>query len=99
MGTAIGARLSKAGNTVLWHPAGRSAATRDRAAHAGLQPVHDIAELLTKSEVVLSVCPAAIAGEVAHVVASRDYRGIYVDANAISPNTMRRISQLFNKAV
>ncbi|MEU4345663.1 DUF1932 domain-containing protein [Nocardia sp. NPDC023852] len=97
MGAAIGARLTRSGHTVLWHPTGRSDATRQRAHEADLHPVEDLAELLAEASVVLSICPAAAAEEVAEHVAEHHYPGIYVDANAISPHRMHHIHDLLTK--
>lgn len=94
MGAAIGARLTSGGHTVLWHPTGRSDATRQRAHDARLQPVEDLGELLAQARVVLSICPAAAAEHVAELVSELRYPGIYIDANAVSPHRMHRIHDL-----
>ena len=94
MGAAIASRLVHHGHSVLWHPEGRSAATEKRASEAGAQPVDDLRALLAEAEVVLSICPAAAAEEVAELVARHGYNGTYVDANAISPQRMRHIGAL-----
>ena len=54
-----------------------------RAAKAGLTPFDDVAELLRHADIVLSICPPHGALEVARALAG--FRGIVVDANAISP--------------
>lgn len=95
MGAAIGAQLTDQGHRVLWNPHGRSADTRERADTARLHPVQDLAALVRQVEVVLSICPAAAAESVAASVAAVGYRGLYVDANAVSPQRMRAISDLF----
>jgi len=97
MGSAIGAALLGRGETVLWASAGRSLATMERARRFGLEDAGDVAELCLRSEVVLSVCPPHVAVEVAE--AARDFDGIYVDANAIAPETARRIGGLRTRFV
>ena len=97
MGAAIGAALRAHGETVVWASTGRSAATAARAKQAGLEDVGDVAELCRRSEVVLSVCPPHAALEVAR--AAEGFAGIYVDANAISPQTVRRIAGLHPRIV
>lgn len=97
MGAAIGAQLVTAGHTVLWCRAGRSAASARRAEDAGLRGVDTLAELLDACEAVLSVCPPAAASEVAAEVAG--FGGIYVEANAISPQRMIEIAGLFESVV
>lgn len=92
MGSAIGAALRARGETVVWASAGRSAATAGRAKQAGLEDVGDVSELGRRSEVVLSVCPPHAALEVAR--AAEGFTGVYVDANAISPQTARAIADV-----
>ncbi len=91
MGAAIGAQIANNGHAVLWCPDGRSPATHHRAKDAGLRPV-PLAQLLADSEIVLSICPPAVAEEIATTVAGLRYRGIYVEANAISPARLHRIA-------
>lgn len=92
MGAAIGAQLVGAGHETLWCRAGRSARSAERASEAGLGRVDSLADLLAASEVVLSVCPPASAGEVANAVAESGFAGVFVDANAISPQRMDGIA-------
>ncbi|WP_024806015.1 NAD(P)-dependent oxidoreductase [Nocardia sp. BMG51109] len=98
MGAAIGARLVKAGHTVLWNDENRSATTLQRANAAHLTATHDIGELLGQAEVVFSICPAAAAPAVAETVAQHQYSGLYVDANAISPQQMLEITATMGSA-
>jgi 3-hydroxyisobutyrate dehydrogenase-like beta-hydroxyacid dehydrogenase len=79
MGAEVGRALAETGHDVGWLPAGRGAATRRRARAAGLRELPDLGD----REVVLSVCPPAAALDTARAVAG--FRGVYVDANAISP--------------
>jgi 3-hydroxyisobutyrate dehydrogenase-like beta-hydroxyacid dehydrogenase len=89
MGAAAGA-AAKA--EVVWAGEGRSRATADRAERAGLLDVGSVAELVAFSEIVLSVCPPAIAEDVAGQVFGLGFVGIYVDANAIAPARVKRIA-------
>lgn len=90
MGAAIGAALRERGVRVLWASDGRSGETARRAAEAGLEDVGRVDALLAAAEVVLSVCPPHAAVEVAGAAAG--FRGLYVDANAVSPATSRAIA-------
>ncbi|MET9956298.1 DUF1932 domain-containing protein [Streptomyces sp. NPDC006339] len=92
MGAAVGGQLVRAGHRVLWAPAHRSAASAERATRAGLTPARDLAELLDEAEVVLSICPPAVAEDVAHAASA--YAGTWVEANAITPERARRIARL-----
>jgi 3-hydroxyisobutyrate dehydrogenase-like beta-hydroxyacid dehydrogenase len=87
MGSAVAA---VARDEVWWAPEGRSEATADRARAAGLRPA-PLEELLETCEVILSICPPHAALDVARACAG--YRGIYCDANAVSPDTAREVAQ------
>jgi hypothetical protein len=88
MGAAVAAAVR---GEVLWAPEGRSEATAARARDAGLRPA-PLAELLDRCEVVLSICPPHAALDVARSCAG--YRGIYCDANAVSPETAREVARV-----
>jgi 3-hydroxyisobutyrate dehydrogenase-like beta-hydroxyacid dehydrogenase len=83
MGAAVAACLVDRGHEVGWLHTGRSEATLRRAEQAGLTPFDDVAELLANTDIVFSICPPHGALEVARQLAG--FRGIVVDANAISP--------------
>ena len=87
MGSAVGAALAAAGHRVLWASDGRSAQTIQRAAAAGMDDAGEVGALLARAEVVLSICPPHAALDVAAMAAG--FEGIYVDANAVSPQTAR----------
>jgi hypothetical protein len=87
MGSAVGAALVAAGHDVLWASAGRSEATRARA--AAFNDAGTVAQVVARSEVVLSVVPPHAALEVARSLPP--FAGIYVDANAVSPETARTV--------
>ena len=91
MGAAVGGCLAQHGLTVLWASAGRSAATADRAAAAGMRDVGSVGEMSSQADVILSICPPHAALAVARSVAG--FQGIYVDANAVSPATAREVAE------
>ncbi len=97
MGSAVAAALRARGETVLWASGGRSAATLERARHARLEDAGEVGELSRRCEILLSVCPPHAAVDVAR--AASGFRGIYVDANAISPQTARTIAELHGRFV
>jgi 3-hydroxyisobutyrate dehydrogenase-like beta-hydroxyacid dehydrogenase len=94
MGTTIGAAAASAGATVLWASHERSPATYERAKLAGLIEVTNLADAVGKSEIVLSVCPPHAAMDVADAVAAQKFRGIFVDANAVSRATAEEIGNV-----
>jgi 3-hydroxyisobutyrate dehydrogenase-like beta-hydroxyacid dehydrogenase len=91
----MGAEIGKAvREEVVWASEGRSEATAGRAQEAGLVDVGTVEELVRTSEIVLSVCPPAIAEDVATQVFDLGFDRLYVEANAISPGRMKRIAEL-----
>ena len=97
MGAAVGQCLTAAGHRVLWIPEGRSAATRERAAAAGLEGC-GWAEMAARSAVIVSVCPPAAALEVARTVAGTGFGGLYLDANAVSPAAAGEVAGIVKPA-
>jgi 3-hydroxyisobutyrate dehydrogenase-like beta-hydroxyacid dehydrogenase len=83
MGAAVAACLVGRGHEVGWLHTGRSEATLRRAEQSGLTAFDDLAELLAHTDVVFSICPPHGALDVSRQLAG--FRGIVVDANAISP--------------
>jgi 3-hydroxyisobutyrate dehydrogenase-like beta-hydroxyacid dehydrogenase len=94
MGAAIGRELIRGGRDVVWCAHGRSKATVSRAAAGRMRNAGSIAELVDVSDVIISVCPPHAATDVAAGVAEHGFAGIYVDANAVAVDTVRRIAAL-----
>ncbi len=86
-------------NDVIWCSAGRSGASVERATSAGLAAVDTLDGLVGRSEVIVSVCPPGSAIEVADQVAALGFDGVYVDANAIAPDTARSVGRRFERFV
>jgi 3-hydroxyisobutyrate dehydrogenase-like beta-hydroxyacid dehydrogenase len=98
MGAALGAGLAARGHRVMWASAGRSAATRKRAEHYGLEDVETLARAAQAADIVFSVCPPHAAPDLARAVAASGFGGVYVDANAVSPETTRALGQVIEAA-
>jgi 3-hydroxyisobutyrate dehydrogenase-like beta-hydroxyacid dehydrogenase len=98
MGAAIGACLVARGLRVVWASDRRSAATRSRAKAAGIEDLGSLERALGAADIVLSVCPPHGALALARKVAGHGFRGIYVDANAISPESARDLGRVLEKA-
>ncbi|HEY4850806.1 MAG TPA: NAD(P)-binding domain-containing protein, partial [Streptosporangiaceae bacterium] len=101
MGAAVGGCLVAAGHPVLWASAGRSSGTGARAEAAGLRDAGTIAALSRQADIILSICPPAAALDVARSVAEpadSGFRGVFVDANAISPGTAREVCAIVQAA-
>jgi 3-hydroxyisobutyrate dehydrogenase-like beta-hydroxyacid dehydrogenase len=90
MGAAVGNVLRDRGHQVVWASAGRSDDTRERAEAAGLGDAGSSAELVRRSDVIVSVCPPHAALEVARSVVG--FHGVFVDANAVAPATAREVA-------
>lgn len=99
MGAAVARRLTSAGCTVLTNLDGRSQATRERAASAGMLDV-PLPELAARSQWVLSILPPGDALDFAtryREVAPKEpsSRIVFADCNAVSPETVKKIATLF----
>jgi 3-hydroxyisobutyrate dehydrogenase-like beta-hydroxyacid dehydrogenase len=92
MGAAVAAALRAGGHDVAWASAGRSAATAARAGEAGLRDMGTPEAMAGACDIVVSVCPPHAAVGVARAL--RGFGGIYVDANAVSPETARGIGDI-----
>ncbi len=93
MGAPLAGHAVAAGHRVLWVSEGRSARTQHRAEGARLTACDSLEKALAESQVLLSICPPHAAEDVANEVARHHFDGIYVDANAISPQRMHRIAE------
>lgn len=95
MGSAVGARLAERGARVLTSVEGRSPATRERAAAAGMAAASD--EAIAAADIFLSVVPpneaVPLARRFAAVIGRVESAPIYVDLNAVSPATAREVGQ------
>jgi 3-hydroxyisobutyrate dehydrogenase-like beta-hydroxyacid dehydrogenase len=93
MGAGIARRLGEHGLKTLTLLTGRSAATRERAAAAGMTAVS--ADALMEADLLLSVLPPAsalaFAEQTAFALKSARRKPVFVDCNAVSPATVRHI--------
>ncbi|MGA5207942.1 DUF1932 domain-containing protein [Streptomyces variegatus] len=96
MGAAVAACAATNAAEVLWCETGRSTASVERADQVGLTPVATLAELLDRSDMVISLCPPAAAEDLARDVAACRFAGVYVEANAINPQRAQRIAALLD---
>jgi Domain of unknown function (DUF1932) len=98
MGAAVGSALKPAAGVVIWAAAGRSITTSKRAELADLVSVPDLTELARRADLIVSVCPPdaarEVAGQVAAALRDRPDPPLYLDANAVSPDTVRAIGDL-----
>ncbi len=97
MGVSVGASARKSGCAVYWAAEARSQKTRERAESHGLVDTSTVAKLCEACSVIISVCPPHAAEEVGDRVLACSFKGLYVDANAISPQRVRRIGEAMTK--
>ncbi|MGH7160927.1 MAG: DUF1932 domain-containing protein [Acetobacteraceae bacterium] len=98
MGSAIAGRLGLGGASVFTSLAGRSEASRARAAASGIRVIDDDARLIESVEIFLSVVPPAsalaVAERFAPVLARTHGKVLFADLNAIAPATVRGIASI-----
>ena len=98
MGVVVAETIRNSGHEVCWASGGRSAETQKRAAATGLTDAGSLAQLCASCTVLVSVCPPEFAEDVARAVAGASFAGLYLDANAISPERARRVGRLLTQA-
>jgi len=102
MGHAVASVLREGGLRVVTRLHGRSARTRALAAGAGVEEVADDAALVREADLLLSILvPAqamALAERVAEAVRASAADLLYVECNAIAPQTTRRIGEVVEAA-
>ena len=98
MGISVAATIQNTGHAVYWASDGRSPQTHARAERHGLRDAGTPAGLCATCSTIVSVCPPDAAEAVAADVLARGFRGLYLDANAISPQRARRMAGAFADA-
>jgi len=93
MGISIAASAQNSGCEVYWASEGRSTQTRERAERFNLIDARTLENLCETCAIIVSVCPPHAAEEVAEQMLARRFSGLYVDANAISPQRTAQIGE------
>ena len=96
MGVTVLESLVENDVSATWVKGGRSESTVQRA--SSIPSVDTLEELIHSVETIISVCPPSAALEVARNISDKGFKGIYVDANAISPLESRKVAELFGAA-
>lgn len=98
MGHSVGQVLRAHGLRVVTSLRGRSARTQALAAQAGIDDVGDYAELVAAADLILSILVPAeavnVAEQIAAALAAQPKPLLYVDCNAIAPQTVRQIETI-----
>jgi 3-hydroxyisobutyrate dehydrogenase-like beta-hydroxyacid dehydrogenase len=100
MGVGVGHRLGSHGHKILTVLEGRSAASANRAAAAGMTAVSW--EAIVGVDLFISLVPPSeaqpLAQRLAPLLKAAQARPLYADLNAISPNTARAIADILTEA-
>ena len=94
MGITLAATIRNSGYPVFWASEGRSPQTRQRAERLDLEDLGSLQKLCETCSILVSICPPAAAEDLAHQVRLANFPGLYLDANAISPQKARRIASI-----
>ena len=97
MGVFLAYSVQNSGYKALWCSEQRSQATCQRAKQQAMIEVTSLAKLCEQSSVIISICPPHAASNVAHQVLQQPFSGIFVEANAISPELSKSLSTAFAK--
>jgi 3-hydroxyisobutyrate dehydrogenase-like beta-hydroxyacid dehydrogenase len=96
MGAAVAKRLTEHKVSVLTDLSGRSEASEKRAQDAGMQAVDE--RRLAEANFILSIVPPgealALAKRLAKVLTQANTKPVYVECNAVSPQTMNQIAEV-----
>ena len=94
MGAAVGKRLADNGLKVFTSLKGRSPETQARAKTAGMSDASD--EEIARSDFILSILPPgdalSLAQRLVPVLTASNAKPVYVDCNAINPNTVEKVA-------
>src|SRR5437867_3080793 len=98
MGAGVGKRLHENGAEVRTLLSGRSAESAKRAADAGMKPAANEKMLLDGADFFLAILPPSEVENLAHrlapMLSALPKKPIYVDCNAISPQTAARVAAI-----
>ncbi|HZT51620.1 MAG TPA: DUF1932 domain-containing protein [Stellaceae bacterium] len=98
MGSGIASRLTSRGARVLTSLKGRSPASAQRAAAAGMEPVEDDARLVAAADILFSVIPPGeavpLARRFAPVLAASPRKPVFIEGNAISPKRVLEVAAI-----
>ena len=101
MGAAVGRALVESGARVVTSLAGRSPASAERAAQAGVEVVGDDGALVAQADFVLSIVPPAGAAGLSErllpQIRRAERKPVFVECNAVAPATVKKIAAPFEK--
>jgi 3-hydroxyisobutyrate dehydrogenase-like beta-hydroxyacid dehydrogenase len=92
MGISIAAAALENLPQVFWCSEGRSGATRQRAERHALTEISTLAEFCATCDLIIGVCPPHAAQTQAKALITHNFKGTYVEANAIAPAKVQQIA-------
>lgn len=96
MGHAVGRVLARHGLRVITSLDGRSERTAGLAQAAGIEDVGSLGRVVAEADIILSLLPSAsaplLAEQLAELVPGRDRPLVFVECNALAPQTTRAIA-------
>jgi 3-hydroxyisobutyrate dehydrogenase-like beta-hydroxyacid dehydrogenase len=99
MGSGVATRLTASGVRVLTSLEGRSAASKQRAAEAGMMAASDTE--IANPDFLLSIVPPgqalALAEKLKPALQASNNKPVFVDCNAVSPQTVARIATVISE--
>lgn len=102
MGHAVGRVLREHGHHVITCLEGRGPHTRNLANQAGMTDVGDLTGLVKQADLILSILPPASALDLAMAISAEmqetEQTPVYVDCNAISPETVKQVGKAITSA-
>ena len=102
MGHAVGRVLKDSGLRVVTCLQGRSERTRELAHRANMENTSSLEELVSQSDLILSIIPPSeavkLAQQMATVLRAVSASTYYADCNAISPQTAKKIDAIITEA-
>ena len=102
MGSAVAGRLVERGARVRTSLAGRSVSTAERARSRGVEIAESDEALVGDADLILSIVPPARAADLAQrllpAIRASGSGAVYVDCNAIAPQTVTAIAATFAEA-
>ena len=91
MGISLAVSAQKSGFEACYASDDRSPETRMRAEEHSLTDLKSVAHLAQTCSALVSICPPHAALDVAKDIAALSFQGLYIDANAIAPQTAQHI--------
>jgi len=98
MGVTVALAAQNSGYQVHWASEGRSPETHARAEKISLIDALSLVNLCATCSTLICICPPSAASEIAEQVAKLGFTGLYIDANAISPQHSQEIGQFLQEA-